>query len=100
MLHGKESFMKMKKRILSALSLLLAVVMCACSGADTSSDANADDVSEKEIVLFGGEEDYKIIYSEAANANVKDLLTQMSARVKEVTGNTSVYATDASKSYE
>ena len=94
--------MKMKKNILSALSLLLAMVtvMCACSPSDTQFDEDGENTPEKEIVLFGGEEDYKIIYSEAANANVKDLLTQMSARVQEVTGNTSVYATDTSKSYE
>ena len=93
--------MKIKKRILSILSLMLAIVTCACSsGVDGPSDTDVADVPEKEIVLFGGSEDYKIIYSETANSNVKSLLTQMGASAKDATGKAAGYATDTSKSNE
>ena len=74
--------------------------MCACSPSDTQLDEDGENTPEKEIVLFGGDEDYKIIYSDAANNNVKDLLTKLGASVKDATGTAAGYATDTSKSNE
>ena len=74
--------------------------MCACSPSDMQLDEDGENTPEKEIVLFGGDEDYKIIYSDAANNNVKDLLTKLGASVKDATGTAAGYATDTSKSNE
>lgn len=91
--------MKLKKVIISGVSLVLAFLLCACSHTNPTDDTTSNsEITEKEIVLFGGESDYRIVYSESANNNVKDLLTSMISTVKEVTGKAPEYSTDTSKS--
>ena len=90
--------MRFKKFILSVVSMLLVLVMCACSNPQPSEDQAADsEAPEKEVFLFGGESDYRIVYSESANNNVKSLITQLKDAVKEATGKAPEYAVDTSK---
>ena len=111
----------MKKRlllVLLALTLIFGLTSCGgigdllggLIGADeesSSADNGADGVDssvesdteapQRDIVLFGGDNDYRIVYSDAANNNVKALLTEMTAKVKDTVGSKPAYATDTSK---
>ena len=87
----------MKKRvllILLVLALTLGLVACGDKGKDNSTDTGVGDTTQTEtpitpadVVLFGGDEDYTIVYSGTANNAVKDLIVQMSSKVKDVTGS-------------
>ena len=102
--------MKKTKRFwLSAISLLLAMLMCSCSlfgdkKEDTSQSESTQEVDEdalipeRDVVLFGGDNDYRIVYAETANNQVKALLSELIAAVKDATGVAPKYATDRSKS--
>lgn len=84
---------------------MLAVLLCACSASnggtgDTAQSEGNADIPEREVVLFGGDSDYRIVYSDEANNSVKDQLTQMIAKVKEITGKAPEYSTDNPKSKE
>ena len=55
----------------------------ADSGTETQDDFQP---TEGDVLLFGGSEDYSIVYSADATTAVKDMLVQMSDAVKEITG--------------
>lgn len=91
--------MKLKRYVLATISVLLATLMCACSPSIGEQPVGSDtEIAEKDVVLFGGANDYKIIYSTSVNSRVKDLMTQMKAKVKDATGKAPELATDTSKS--
>lgn len=86
----------MIKRILLfllALAMTVGLVACEDKGEGNSTtgtgDATENDtpISPADVILFGGTEDYTIVYSGTANDAVKDLIVQMSNRVKDVTGS-------------
>ena len=104
--------MKRTRRFwMSALALLLALLMCSCSlfggkKADTTeteaeSTEEIDEdalIPQRDVVLFGGDNDYRIVYAESANNQIKTLLSELIAAVKGATGAAPKYATDRSKS--
>jgi len=87
----------MKKRLLLiflALALTFGLVACGDKGEGNSTDTGSGDTSQNQtsitpadVFLFGGDEDYTIVYSGTANDAVKDLIVQMSSKVKDVTGS-------------
>ena len=98
-----------KKFWTSALALLLALMMCSCSlfggkqenttEAESTQEIDEDAlIPERDVVLFGGDSDYRIVYAESANNQVKALLSELIAAVKDATGVAPKYATDRSKS--
>ena len=101
-----------RKFWMSSLALLLALLMCSCSlfgsrqegtseAEESSSQEEIDEdalIPQKDVVLFGGDSDYRIVYAESANNQVKALLSELIAAVKSVTGVAPKYATDRSKS--
>ena len=98
----------MKKRlilILLALALTFGLVACGDKGEGNSTDTGSGDTSQNQtsitpadVVLFGGDEDYTIVYSGTANDAVKDLIVQMSSKVKDVTGSNPKRIADNAKS--
>ena len=67
-------------------------------GVDSSVESDTE-VPQRDIVLFGCDNDYRIVYSDGANNNVKALLTEMTVKVKDTVGGKPSYATDKSKTY-
>ena len=59
----------MKRKSLAFFSVvwLLAILFCSCTpnGSKNPSGETAE-IPEKEVVLFGGDADYRIVYSDAA----------------------------------
>ena len=99
--------MKNTKRIwTSSVLLILAFLMSACSlfgksSTDSQTDTGGEEeIPEKEVVLFGGSNDYNIIYSETSGNEIKELMSQISEVVTGATGKTPKYALDRSKSTE
>ena len=100
---------KIRRYWTSALALLLALMMCSCSlfggkqenttEAESTQEIDEDAlIPERDVVLFGGDSDYRIVYAESANNQVKALLSELIAAVKDATGAAPKYATDRSKS--
>ena len=100
---------KIRRYWTSALALLLALLMCSCSlfggkqenttEAESTQEIDEDAlIPERDVVLFGGDSDYRIVYAESANNQVKALLSELIAAVKDDTGAAPKYATDRSKS--
>ena len=92
----------MKKRlllVLLTLTLILGLTSCGSIGdllggligtdeESSSADNNESDTEIKaaDITLFGGDDDYRIVYSANATTATKDLIVKMSNKVKAVTG--------------
>ena len=84
----------MKKFLLIVLALTTILGMVACTNTEsgvTGENTNAPDtgnaqIDPADVVLFGGDDDYRIVYSSNATSAVKDLIVQMSSDVKAVTG--------------
>ena len=92
----------MKKRLLLVLlTLTLIFGLTSCGGIgdflggligtdeeSSSADNNESDTEIKaaDITLFGGDDDYRIVYSANATTATKDLIVKMSNKVKAVTG--------------
>lgn len=95
----------MKKRlflILLAVSLMLGLVSCGDGsgneGTATGDGSSADrPITSDGVVLFGGDDDYRIVYSANATSGVKDLIVEMTSRVKAVTGENPKRVGDNSK---
>ena len=97
----------MKKRlllILLVLAMTVGLVACGDKGEGNSTDTGSGDTSQNQtsitpadVVLFGGDDDYKIVYSGTANDAVKDLIIQMSNKVKDVTGSNPKRVADNAK---
>ena len=97
-LMGKDEPMRLKRFVISLLAFVLAITLCACGTKGNGTGDSESDIPEKEIVLFGGANDYRIVYPESANSQVKGRLSQLIDAVKAVTGKSPDYATDTSKS--
>ena len=70
--------MRLKKILSTVISLMLAILLCSCGIlTDKPSDSDETETPEREVVLFGGEEDYRIVYPDSANDNVKNVLSQL-----------------------
>ena len=83
----------MKKILLIVLALttVLGLVACTNTGNTVNSDTVATDtgsiqLAPADVVLFGGDDDYRIVYSSNATSAVKDMIVQMSSDIKAVTG--------------
>ena len=83
----------MKKILLIALALTTVLGLVACTNTENTvnSDTVATDtgsiqLAPADVVLFGGDDDYRIVYSSSATSAVKDMIVQMSSDIKAVTG--------------
>lgn len=84
----------MKKRLiplLLVLALILGLTACgdgngADTGGGTSGGGSAMRPTGEDVVLFGGDDDYRIVYSGTATSALKELVLQMTERVKDTTG--------------
>lgn len=90
----------MKKRLLLiflALTLTLGLVACGDKGETKKEGTSDTQLVPSDVVLFGGDDDYKIVYSGNATSAVKDLIIQMTEKVKDVTGENPNRVGDNSK---
>ena len=93
----------MKKRLLLiflALTLMLSLVACGDKGGNVDgeqSDTAGSQIVPADIVLFGGDDDYTIVYAGDATTGVKDLIVRMTEQVKAVTGENPKRVGDNSK---
>ena len=83
----------MKKILLIVLALTTVLGLVACTNTENTvnSDTVATDtgsiqLAPADVVLFGGDDDYRIVYSSNATSAVKDMVVQMSSDIKAVTG--------------
>ena len=106
--------MKLKKILLSVSALLLVLCLSlglsSCflggDGQDSESDGTQNAVSDNEegtkyssdpIALFGGDVDYRIVYSADVTSMLRTAILDFKAELEEITGRTVVVATDTSK---
>ncbi len=93
----------MKRIILLLLAICFAFSVVSCNKDGTGEDTGAKETETpstpdpQEVVLFGGAEDYRIVYSATATTAVKELIVQMSDAVKAVTGNAPKRVADNAK---
>ncbi len=93
----------MKKIIMILLSVCLIFSLAACNVDDIlpndseSGDGSQSAAEAKDILLFGGEEDYKIVYSSDASTAVKEMIVDIEQDVKKATGTTPKRVADNSK---
>ncbi len=92
----------MKKFILVLLAFCLVFSMVSCKDNGVSEQTGTgepvtDPTPTEDVVLFGGEDDYRIVYSSDATTVVKDLIIQMTDAVKSVTGNAPKRVADNAK---
>ena len=84
--------MKKVLLLLLAMSLVFGLVSCAGEQLQTGETTDSENQSgnaqtvEGDVVLFGGDDDYNLVYSPTATTAVKDILVQISDAVKQVTG--------------
>ncbi len=100
----------MKKRLLLiflTVALTIGLVACTGNGQETDTGTGEGDTSQggtpitpADVVLFGGDDDYKIVYSGNATSAVKNLIIQMSASAKAVTGENPKRLGDNAKNEE
>ncbi len=95
----------MKKIILALLTICLIFSMVSCmtdgnGGQTDTGGAPTDPTNAQDVVLFGGADDYRIVYSSSATNAVKDLIVQMSESVKAVTGEAPRYVADNARNDE
>ena len=83
----------------SILCLLLVSVLLFIScqngkGGETGTDDRHDIPSGSMLTLFGGEDDFRIVYSDGAGNALRQAVTDLKSAVKEATGKNPTVVTD------
>ncbi len=92
----------MKKIILVLLAVSLVFSVCACNsesnpGEADSSSTDTQTVVSKDLSMFGGDDDYRIVYSSTATTALKEMIIDMSENIRAVTGSTPKRVADNAK---
>ena len=87
--------MKYKKKILSVICLLLVCILVSCQSKERGSETDTTAAPLPEtLILFGGEDDFRIVYSDGAGNALRQAVTDLKSAVKEATGKNPTVVTD------
>ncbi len=95
--------MTMKKIILVLLAVCLVFSMLSCNSNVSTDGTGSGDASDtqpiipQDMFMFGGNNDYRIVYSSTATTALKEILVDMSENIKALTGTEPKRVADNSK---